>query len=40
MVLSINVREIEWEAVEWIHMAQGKDLWWALVNTVMNPWVP
>jgi hypothetical protein len=22
--------------VEWIHLAQGRDRWWALVNAVMN----
>jgi hypothetical protein len=22
--------------VEWIHMAQGRDRWWAVVNAVMN----
>jgi hypothetical protein len=22
--------------VEWIHLAQDRDLWWALVNVVMN----
>jgi hypothetical protein len=25
--------------VEWIHLAQDRDQWWALVNTVMNFWV-
>jgi hypothetical protein len=23
-------------SVNWIHMAQDRDLWWAVVNTVMN----
>jgi hypothetical protein len=22
--------------MEWIHLAQGRDLWWAVVNAVMN----
>jgi hypothetical protein len=26
--------------VEWIYLAQDRDLWWAVVNTVMNLWVP
>jgi hypothetical protein len=26
--------------VDWIHLAQDSDLWWVLVNTVMNLWVP
>jgi hypothetical protein len=32
--------EIWWESVNWIHMAQDKDLWWTYFNTVMNLWVP
>jgi hypothetical protein len=27
------------EDVEWIHLAQDKDYWWALVNMAMNLWV-
>jgi hypothetical protein len=23
-----------------MHLAQDRDQWWALVNTVMNVWVP
>jgi hypothetical protein len=26
-------REMGWEGVEWIHLAQDRDQWWALVNT-------
>jgi hypothetical protein len=26
--------EIEWEIVNWIQLAQEKDQWWDLVNTV------
>jgi hypothetical protein len=25
-----------WEIVDWIHLAQDRDKWWAVVNTVMN----
>jgi hypothetical protein len=25
-----------WGSVEWIQLAQDRDRWWALVNTVMN----
>jgi hypothetical protein len=28
--------ETGWEGVEWIHVAQTRDQWWALVITVMN----
>jgi len=29
-----------WEGVDWIHLAQDRDQWWALVNMVMNLRVP
>jgi hypothetical protein len=28
------------EGMDWTDLAQDKDRWWALVNTVMNLWVP
>jgi hypothetical protein len=28
------------EVVDWIHLAQYRDQWWAVVNTVMNLQVP
>jgi hypothetical protein len=38
--LEINIRmdlsEIRWEVVDWIHPAHDGDMWWALVTTVMN----
>jgi hypothetical protein len=34
------VREIEWESVDWIHLAQDRGKWRAVVNMVMNIWVP
>jgi len=38
--IRIGLREIGWEGVDWMHLAQVKDQWWALVNTVMNLWFP
>jgi hypothetical protein len=35
-----DLREIAWEGVDWIHMAQDTDQWRALVNTVINLGVP
>jgi hypothetical protein len=32
----MDLREIGWWGVEWIHLAQDKDLWQAVVNAVMN----
>jgi hypothetical protein len=34
--IKMDLREIGWGDVEWIHMAQDRDLWQALVNAVMN----
>jgi hypothetical protein len=35
----MDLREIGWGGVKWIHLAQYRDHWWALVNAVMNSWV-
>jgi hypothetical protein len=32
----MDLREIGWESVVWIQLAQDRDRWRALVNTVMN----
>jgi hypothetical protein len=31
-----DLEEIGWEGGNWIHLAQDRDQWWALVNMVMN----
>jgi hypothetical protein len=41
--IKMDLREIGWGGVEWIHLAQYRDLWRAVVNAVMNlrvlaPW--
>jgi hypothetical protein len=28
--------EIWLDSVDWVHLAHDRDLWWALVNMVMN----
>jgi hypothetical protein len=38
--IRIDLREIGWEGAEWIHLAQDRDQWQAVVNTVMNLQVP
>jgi hypothetical protein len=38
--IRIGVREIEWEDVDWMHLAQDTDQWQAVVNTVMNLRIP
>jgi hypothetical protein len=34
--IKINLREIEWDDMDRIDLAQVRDQWRALVNTVMN----
>jgi hypothetical protein len=34
--IRIDLREIGWEGVDWIHLAQVKVWWRDLVNTVIN----
>jgi hypothetical protein len=34
------IREIGWDGVDWIDLAQDSDQWRALVNTVMNLRIP
>jgi hypothetical protein len=34
--IRMDLREIGREGVEWIHLAQDRDLWQALVNMVTN----
>jgi hypothetical protein len=36
----MDVREIGWGGMDWIDLAQDRDQWRALVNTVMNNRVP
>jgi hypothetical protein len=34
--IRMDLREIGWRSVDWIQLAQDRDWWRALVNTVMN----
>jgi hypothetical protein len=34
--MKMNLRVIGWGGVDWIELAQDRDQWRALVNTVMN----
>jgi hypothetical protein len=36
--IRIDLKEIGWEGMDWIHMAQGRNQWWNLVNTIMKLW--
>jgi len=37
---AVYLRQVGWEGVDWMHLFRGMDQWRALVNTVMNFWVP
>jgi hypothetical protein len=38
--IEIDLTEIGWDGMDWIDLAQDRDQWRALVNTVMNLRVP
>jgi hypothetical protein len=38
--IKIYLREIGWGGMDWIDLAQDRDQWRALVNTVMNLRIP
>jgi hypothetical protein len=38
--IKTDLREIGWDAMDWIDLAQGRDQWRALANAVMNLRVP
>jgi hypothetical protein len=38
--IKINLREIGWKDVDWIHLALDREGWHAIVSMVMNPCFP
>jgi hypothetical protein len=38
--IKVNLREKGWGGMDWADLAQDRDQLRALVNTVMNLWVP
>jgi hypothetical protein len=38
--IRMDLREIGWEDAGWMHLDQGRNPWWAVVNTVMKLRVP
>jgi hypothetical protein len=38
--IRMNLREIGWEDVDWMHLTQDRDQFRAVVNTVMDLQVP
>jgi hypothetical protein len=37
--IKVHLRQIRWGGMHWINLAQDRDQWRVLVNTVMNLWV-
>jgi hypothetical protein len=38
--IKMDLRKIGWASMDWIDLAEGRDQWRALVNTVINLQVP
>ena len=38
--IKIDIKEMSWEGMDWIDLAQDRDKWQALVNAVMDFRVP
>ena len=36
MDVKMYLKEMHWEGMNWINLAQDREKWWAVVNTLMN----
>jgi hypothetical protein len=39
IMLEVDLKETECEDMYWIHLAEVINLWWTVVNAVMNIWI-
>jgi hypothetical protein len=37
--ISMNLKEVGWEGVNWMHLSQDENQWRAIMNIVMKFWV-
>jgi hypothetical protein len=38
--IKMDLREIGWDGTDWLDLAQDRDQWRGLVNTIITFWVP
>jgi hypothetical protein len=34
--IRMDIKEVVWDSVDWMHLAQDRDQWLTLLNSVMN----
>lgn len=34
--ITLDLKEIKWEGIDWIKLVQDRDKWWALVNMMVE----
>ena len=39
-VIKMDLYDVEWEGMDWINLARGRERWRSLVNAVMTFWIP
>jgi hypothetical protein len=40
VLISMDFIETRWEGMDWIHVAQDRDQWWAVLYTLIYLWFP
>jgi hypothetical protein len=39
-IVQMVLREIEWDGTDWIDVAEDREYWRDVMNTVRNIWIP